>query len=140
MNIEGLNMTNAFANYNTKNIVSNHKETTSLFTASLNNSVKDKSILENNPSESKSPLKLHDPEAPADQLSELEDKYCSLCGSMLKGDGSCPICITPTSLSGNRQSQNPNVSQAGPMHSISGSSAAVATVPLKNLKPGPKAK
>lgn len=35
-----------------------------------------------------------------------EDKYCSLCGSRIKGDGSCPICIVPTFISGNRKTIN----------------------------------
>ena len=29
------------------------------------------------------------------ETSELEDKYCSLCGSMIKEDGSCPMCGVP---------------------------------------------
>ena len=35
------------------------------------------------------------------KLSEPENKYCSLCGSRVKADGSCPICIIPTFISGN---------------------------------------
>ncbi len=35
------------------------------------------------------------------ETSELEDKYCSLCGSMIKEDGSCPLCGVPTFISGN---------------------------------------
>ena len=33
------------------------------------------------------------------ETSELEDKYCSLCGSMIKEDGSCPMCGVPTFIS-----------------------------------------
>ena len=46
------------------------------------------------------------------QISESENKYCSLCGSRIKADGTCPICIVPTFISGNKQSHNQNVSQA----------------------------
>ena len=45
------------------------------------------------------------------QLSEPDNKYCSLCGSRIKADGTCPICIIPTFISGNKQSHNQNVSQ-----------------------------
>lgn len=44
------------------------------------------------------------------QISETENKYCALCGSRIKADGSCPICIIPTFISGNKQSHNQNVS------------------------------
>ncbi len=40
---------------------------------------------------------------------ELEDKFCSLCGSMIKEDGSCPLCGTPTFISGNGRSGNQNL-------------------------------
>ena len=46
------------------------------------------------------------------QISETENKYCALCGSRIKADGSCPICIIPTFISGNKQSHNQNVSHA----------------------------
>ncbi len=44
--------------------------------------------------------------------SELEDKYCSLCGSMIKEDGSCPLCSVPTFISGNGRSGNQSATQA----------------------------
>ena len=42
----------------------------------------------------------------ADSLykTELEDKYCSMCGSRIKEDGTCPICIVPVFISGNPSS------------------------------------
>ena len=46
------------------------------------------------------------------QISETENKYCALCGSRIKADGSCPICIIPTFISGNKRSHNQNVSHA----------------------------
>ena len=55
--------------------------------------------------------KLHHMEYGVYQLSEPENKYCSLCGSRIRADGSCPICIIPTFISGNKQSYNQNVSQ-----------------------------
>lgn len=35
-----------------------------------------------------------------------EIKYCSLCGSEIESDGSCPICIVPLKLCGNTAAQN----------------------------------
>ncbi len=55
------------------------------------------------------------------ETSELEDKYCSLCGSMIKEDGSCPLCGVPTFISGNGRSGNQNVSQAASSQAVSGS-------------------
>ena len=46
------------------------------------------------------------------ETSELEDKYCSFCGSMIKEDGSCPICGVPTFISGNGRSGNQKIAQA----------------------------
>lgn len=46
------------------------------------------------------------------ETSELEDKYCSLCGSMIKEDGSCPLCGVPTFISGNGRSGNQKIAQA----------------------------
>lgn len=53
------------------------------------------------------------------ETSELEDKYCSLCGSMIKEDGSCPLCGVPTFISGNGRTGNQNVSQAASSHAVS---------------------
>ena len=53
------------------------------------------------------------------ETSELEDKYCSLCGSMIQEDGSCPLCGVPTFISGNGRSGNQNVSQAASSHAVS---------------------
>ncbi len=56
------------------------------------------------------------------ETSELEDKYCSLCGSMIKEDGSCPMCGVPTFISGNGRSGNQKIAQAASLHSVSGNS------------------
>lgn len=37
------------------------------------------------------------------EASELDDKYCSLCGSKIKEDGSCPLCGIPIFISGNQK-------------------------------------
>lgn len=34
------------------------------------------------------------------------DKYCSLCGSEIEADGSCPMCIAPIFISGNTRAHN----------------------------------
>lgn len=41
-----------------------------------------------------------DPRGEAVGRTEKEDKYCSLCGSMIDKDGSCPLCGVPLFLSG----------------------------------------
>ena len=46
------------------------------------------------------------------KMSELEDKYCSLCDSMIKEDGSCPMCGVPTFISGNGRAGNQRIAQA----------------------------
>ena len=56
-----------------------------------------------------------------DETSELEDKYCSLCGSMIKEDGSCPMCGVPTFLSGNGRAGNQKIAQMDSSHAVSGS-------------------
>ena len=55
------------------------------------------------------------------ETSELEDKYCSLCGSMIKEDGSCPMCGVPTFISGNGRAGNQRIAQAASSHAVSGS-------------------
>ncbi len=52
------------------------------------------------------------------KTSELEDKYCSLCGSMIKEDGSCPLCGVPTFISGNGRSGNQKIAQAASSHIV----------------------
>ena len=53
------------------------------------------------------------------ETSELEDKYCSLCGSMIKEDGSCPMCGVPTFISGNGRAGNQKIAQAASFHAVS---------------------
>ena len=57
---------------------------------------------------------------PVGETSELEDKYCSLCGSMIKEDGSCPMCGVPTFISGNGRSGNQKIAQAVSSQAVSG--------------------
>lgn len=53
------------------------------------------------------------------ETSELEDKYCSLCGSMIKEDGSCPMCGVPTFISGNGRSGNQRIAQTASSQAVS---------------------
>ncbi len=53
------------------------------------------------------------------ETSELEDKFCSLCGSMIKEDGSCPLCGVPTFISGNGRSGNQKIAQVASSHAVS---------------------
>ena len=57
---------------------------------------------------------------PVGETSELEDKYCSLCGSMIKEDGSCPMCGVPTFISGNGRAGNQRIAQAASFQAVSG--------------------
>lgn len=59
---------------------------------------------------------LHYLKDDVDKTSELEHKFCSLCGSMIKSDGSCSLCGVPIFISGNGQSHNQNVSQVAGSH------------------------
>ncbi len=59
---------------------------------------------------------LHHLKDDVDKTSESEDKFCSLCGSMIKADGSCPLCGVPIFISGNGQSCNQNVLQVAGLH------------------------
>lgn len=52
--------------------------------------------------------------------SEAEDKYCSMCGSRIKEDGTCPICIVPVFISGNSGSHSQGISQTDRVHSAMG--------------------
>ncbi|MEH2928891.1 hypothetical protein VSQ48_03030 [Candidatus Ventrimonas sp. KK005] len=58
---------------------------------------------------------------PVGETSELEDKYCSLCCSMIEEDGSCPMCGIPTFISGNGRSGNQKIAQEASFQAISGS-------------------
>lgn len=123
MNIEGLNIVNNFASYKAKKIVANPS-----FVSILNNTIKENAMTINNFSKEDSLLKSsHSLEDDVVETSELEDKYCSLCGSRIKEDGSCPICITPTFISGNRQSYGQNVSQADNSYAVTGKQLAVSS-------------
>ncbi len=53
------------------------------------------------------------------ETSELKDKFCSLCGSMIKEDGSCPLCGVPTFISGNGRSGNQKIAQVASSHAVS---------------------
>lgn len=95
------------------NVVATVPIKTSLFATVFNDSLKEKSSAITNPNDLKSSLELHLLEDKVNQTGELEDKYCSLCGSMIEDDGSCPLCIVPIFITGNsnQTSQNQNVSQ-----------------------------
>ena len=51
---------------------------------------------------------------------ELEDKYCSMCGSRIKEDGTCPICIVPVFISGNPGSRSLGISPSGTIQASAG--------------------
>lgn len=90
---------------------SNANKETQSFAHVLNNSINDNTVMASYLSKKNTSQNLHYPEDGVNQISEPEDKYCSLCGSRIKEDRSCPICIVPTFIPGNKQSHNQNVSQ-----------------------------
>ena len=73
------------------------------------------------PDSGKAITKMRPMEDDVGETSELEDKYCSLCGSMIKEDGSCPMCGVPTFISGNGRAGNQRIAQAASSQSVSGS-------------------
>lgn len=128
MNIEGLNRVNALSGYEAKKIVANSAKTVAPFVSILNSTIEENAKTISNFSKEESSLKSsHSLEDDVVEASELEDKYCSLCGSRIKEDGSCPICIIPTFISGNRQSHGQNVSQVDNSHAVTGKQLAVSS-------------
>lgn len=112
ININNFSTFNIFTNSKKSNDVVTVPIKTSLFATVFNDSLKEKSLAITNPNDLKSSLELHLLEDKV-QTVELEDKYCSLCGSMIEDDGSCPLCIVPIFITGNSNQtfQNQNVSQ-----------------------------
>lgn len=117
MNTEPLQISNTFLNSITKNTTISNTETTQPFISILQNIVKKDQI---SSTASKSRLKSDSSSDKAEDVPELEDKYCSLCGSRIKEDGTCPICITPIFISGNSHAQAQNTAQAAPIQAVSG--------------------
>ena len=128
MNIEKMNMVNSFVGYKVKRIVANPPKTLTPFAPMLSKLITENTSKINNLSQeefsAKSSQAFEDEVA---QSSELEDKYCSLCGSMIKEDGSCPICIVPTFISGKGQSHGQNISQTAYSNSIVGKHIIVSS-------------
>ena len=83
MSIEPLQISNTFLNSITKNTATSNTETSQFFTSILQNVVKKG---QTSPAESKSQLKSDLSSGKAGDVPELEDKYCSLCGSRIKED------------------------------------------------------
>lgn len=110
------NVSHIFVNHQIKNIPNNM--TGKLSFANILNSMKGISLTANDTSELRLFAKSPNSEENVDQISELEDKYCSLCGSMIEEDGSCPLCGVPVFISGNGQSRNQNTSQVDQAHSM----------------------
>lgn len=113
ININNFSTFNIFTNSKKSNDVVTVPIKTSLFATVFNDSLKEKSLAITNPNDFKSSLELQLLEDKVYQTGELEDKYCSLCGSMIEDDGSCPLCIVPIFITGNSNQtfQNQNVSQ-----------------------------
>lgn len=60
-----------------------------------------------------------------------EIKYCSLCGSEIETDGSCPICIVPLKLCGNTRAQNQAIENQHLQNHIQQQAATQASSPVK---------
>ncbi|AVK85636.1 hypothetical protein C3943_19940 [Lysinibacillus sp. B2A1] len=118
MDINNLSTFNTITNRKINNVVVTVPIKTSLFATVFNDFLKEKSLAITNPSDLISSLELDLLEDKVNQTVELEDKYCSLCGSMIENDGSCPLCIVPIFITGNSNQsfQNQNVSQVNNSH------------------------
>lgn len=57
---------------------------------------------------------------------ELEDKYCSMCGSRIKEDGSCPICIVTFFISGNPGANHLGAAPSETVQAVSGNRMTAA--------------
>ncbi|WP_134027077.1 hypothetical protein [Lysinibacillus sp. YR326] len=106
-------LSDIFTNSKMNNVVVTVPIKTSLFATVFNDFLKEKSLAITNPNDLKSSSELHLLKDKVNQTVELENKYCSLCGSMIEDDGSCPLCIVPIFITGNSNQtfQNQNVSQ-----------------------------
>ena len=91
------------------------------FAAIFRNSMKETSLIADRPIGTDVQLASDSTMDKIGQLaSEAEDKYCSMCGSRIKEDGTCPICIVPVFISGNSGSHSQGISQTDRVHSAMG--------------------
>jgi len=114
--MEIFNVSNISVNNQMENIFINTAEKSSF--ANVFNSIREILLTAEDTSELKSFLKSRNLKENIEHLSELEDKYCSLCGSMIEEDGSCPLCGVPVFISGKGQSRNRNALQVDQAYSV----------------------
>lgn len=82
------------------------------FSAMLHDSMENKLLTGTISHTKKDALRLHELEDGPDRASELEGKYCSMCGSLIDEKGLCPICTIPIFISGNPQAYRQSLSRA----------------------------
>ena len=118
---ESIHISDIFAASKINQPVLSASKTAGSFAAGFRNSMKERSLEGGNPIGADAPLGS---DAAADKIgqlaSEAEDKYCSMCGSRIKEDGTCPICIVPVFISGNSGSCGQGISQADGLDSAAG--------------------
>ncbi len=103
--MERLIISNLFSGSGAMTSVIPNRKVSETFASILSASVKKSSLFERTSPFIKAQPRIGSLEE-ADSLykTELEDKYCSMCGSRIKEDGTCPICIVPVFISGNPSS------------------------------------
>lgn len=114
MNIEAFNIPGVFTEkiLNKTTVSMGNKMTTqaSSFANKLNHLLKPESLESSSPYIQKSLLRLKSLDDKYNHMIRIghdhEHNYCSLCGSMIESDGSCPLCIVPTILCGNSVAEN----------------------------------
>ncbi|MDR1246373.1 MAG: hypothetical protein LBK57_05025 [Clostridiales Family XIII bacterium] len=139
MNINGISVYNAFEGVMAKNVDTNNAKSASSFVTILNGLLEETSLTETNPDGLKSSVKRHPLKDKDNQAVELgheghEHNYCSLCGSPIEADGSCPMCIVPMFICGNGNHQivqTQNVSQIDSVHIQSASQITFRSVSEK---------
>lgn len=115
MNIGELHMSNALARSEEKPIAGSGRATS--FQSILQDVIAEKSE-GNRPASSKPSQSLRRMEEGL-RTPDKEDRYCSLCGSLIDEEGRCPLCIIPFFIHGSEQSHNPTVSQADSSNAVS---------------------
>jgi len=121
MNTNSLSISSALEGIKAKNVAVNRTTAGQSFVSVLNDLLKMKSLEATNPNGLKSSfgfgaksISSYDSmfdsgffgEDAVRIVDNRTDKYCSLCGSEIESDGSCPLCIVPTFIRGNTRAQN----------------------------------
>ena len=118
MILEKIDLSNIFAISKSNQSVLSAPKPGRSFASVFYNSMKKNSMPTGRPVDMDAQLSSEAATSKIGQLTaEAEDIFCSMCGSRIKEDGTCPICIVPVFISGNSSSFNQQISQTGSTHS-----------------------